>query len=142
MRKIICQVSIFAFLPTLFLMGCIHRIELTNFQTGQVLQGQYNEADRTITVTMPDGEVLKGKYSAVSNASFTFGTATTSTPGFFPATTWGYGFTSGGRGEAWALLKSETTRLMMEMIVTYSESTGHGFGEARTNDGRIFKVQF
>ncbi len=30
----------------------------------------------------------------------------------------------------------------MESIVFYSEWTGHGFGETRTNDGRTFKVQF
>ncbi|MGD9365695.1 MAG: hypothetical protein PVH87_08380 [Desulfobacteraceae bacterium] len=121
--------------------GCVHKIEITHFQTGQVLQGNYNELNRMVTVVMPDGEILKGKYSAVSNASFSFGTATAYS-GAATATGFGYGVSSGGISQAYALLKSETSSLMMEMIVSYSEWTGHGFGEARTNDGRSYKVQF
>jgi hypothetical protein len=30
----------------------------------------------------------------------------------------------------------------MEIIVIYGVLDGHGFGEARTNDGRSIKVQF
>ncbi|MDI6775666.1 MAG: hypothetical protein QMD03_00250 [Syntrophales bacterium] len=121
--------------------GCVHKIEITHFQTGQVLQGNYNELNRIVTVVMPDGEVLKGKYSAVSNASFSFGTATAFS-GAATATGFGYGISSGGKSQAYALLKSKTSTLMMEIIVAYSEWTGHGFGEARTNDGRSYKVQF
>ena len=61
---------------------------------------------------MPDGEVLFGKYSAISNTTPVFQT--------------GFGVST----------------LMMEIIVSYSEWTGHGYGEATTNDGRKYKVQF
>ena len=95
--------------------GCVHNIEITHFQTGQVLQGKYNEINRMVTVIMPDGEILKGKYSAVSNASFTFGTATAYS-GVATATCFGYGISSGGQGQVYALLKSETSGLMMESV--------------------------
>ena len=122
----------------ILLLGCVRNIELTHFQTGQVLQGKYNQINRTVTVVMPDGEILKGKYSAVANASFTFRVA----PAYsstVTATSPSYRISSGGGGQAYALLKSETSSLMMEIIVKYSY---HGFGEARTNDGRTYKVQF
>ncbi len=121
--------------------GCVHKLDIVNFQTGQVLEGNYNELNRMVTVIMPDGEVLTGKYSAVNNASFSFGTASAFS-GTAMATGLGYGISSGGQGQAYALLKSASSSLLMEMVVSYSEWTGHGFGEARTNDGRIFKVQF
>ncbi|HDI51989.1 MAG TPA: hypothetical protein ENF45_05105 [Bacteroidetes bacterium] len=133
--------KIFLIIFAVVIAGCVHNIEITHFQTGQVLQGEYNEINRMVTVVMPDGEILKGKYSAVSSASFMFDTAT-SYSGVATATGFGYGISSGGQGKAYALLKSETSSLMMEMIVTYSDWTGHGFGEARTNDGRTYKVQF
>ena len=53
-----------------------------------------------------------------------------------------YTVSSGGVAYAYALLHSNTGKLMMEIIVQYSQWNGHGFGEARTNDGRRFKVQF
>ena len=31
---------------------------------------------------------------------------------------------------------------MMEIAVSYSEWSGDGYGEATTNDGRKYKVQF
>jgi len=129
------------FFLSLFLNGCVHKIQLSHVETGQVIQGQYNTFTRGVGVAMPDGEVLTCGYSAIENASFSFGTATAFS-GLSSATGMGYGITSGGRGQAYSLLKSETSSLMMELIVSYSEWTGHGFGEARTNDDRIYKIQF
>ena len=98
---------------TLSLLGCAGGLKLTHFQTGQVLHGKYSQIDRTITVAMPDGEVLKGQYSAVQDAASNIIT--------------GY-----------ALLTSETSGLMMEIIIKYG---GHIFGIAKTNDGRTYRVQ-
>lgn len=128
-------------LSVILVTACVHTIEIVQFDTGEVLQGSYNELDRTVTVTMTNGEVLKGKYSAMSNAAFTFATANVYS-GMVSTTGFGYGITAGGGSQAYALLKSNTSKLMMEIIVNYSEWSGHGFGEARTNDGRIYKVQF
>lgn len=133
----------------LFFSGCVHKMQMVNFETGTVLDAKYNKANRMVTVIMPNGEVLTGEYSAVSNASFsignTFGSATAYS-GASSATAYGsstsYAISSGGVSNAYALLRSNTSKLMMEIIVQYSEWNGHGFGEARTNDGRRFKVQF
>ena len=138
MRKILPPSRVLLFFLPLFFIGCIHQIQLTNFETGEILPGQYNEIEKTVTVTMPNGEVLKGKYSSVSNASFSYGSVTSWTPVYSHGTVWGYSASS--RGQAYALLRSNISRLMMEIIVVFSGN--HGFGEARTNDGRRFRVQF
>lgn len=147
-EKILMRVLI-SMLVLLLLSGCVHKMQIVNFETGTVLDAQYNEANRMVTVIMPDGEILTGQYSAVSNASFsignTFGSATAYS-GISSATAYGsstsYALTSGGASNAYALLRSSTSKLMMEIIVQYSGWNGHGFGEARVNDGRHFKVQF
>ena len=125
----------------LFLSGCAHTITFTNFESGEVLQGQYNKLDRSVTVTMPDGEVLSGKYSALSNATATFGNVFVFSGGA-SASAFGTGITAGGKANAYAILTSQTSKLVMEIIVSYSEWNEHGFGEARTNDGKVYKVQF
>ena len=127
------------------LCGC-HNLTLTNFQTGEVLKGRASEVGRNVRVTMPNGEVLEGKYSAVDNGSvgFSFGSATAFS-GVHSATAFGSGTTiTKGSGVAYAMLKSTTpgSPTMMELIVQYGALSGHGFGEARTNDGRTYKVQF
>lgn len=141
--------KLFCLLAALFLTACAHSLQLVEFETGQVLNGEYNELNRTVTVTMPDGEVLTGKYSALTNAAVTFGSAFGSGTAFSGNTSatafgssFGYGISAGGQSSAYALLKSEKSNLMMEILVKYSEWSGHGFGEARTNDGRRYKVQF
>ena len=133
----------------LLFSGCVHKMEVVNFKTGDTLEANYNKLNRVVTVIMPNNEVLTGKYSAVSNASFsignTFGTSTAYS-GANTATAYGsatsYAVSSGGASNAYAILRSKTSKLMMEIIVQYSEWTGNGYGEARTNDGRKFKVQF
>lgn len=136
-------------LVLLFLSGCVHKMQVVNFETGTVLDAEYNKANRMVTVVMPNGEVLTGQYSPVSNASFSIGNtfgSTTAYSGISNATAYGsstsYAVTSGGASNAYALLRSNTSKLMMEVIVQYSEWNGHGFGEARTNDEQRFKVQF
>jgi hypothetical protein len=130
------------FLIFLFL-GCVHRIELIDFNSGNVLVGHYNEGNRKVAVSMPDGEMLIGKYSNISNASVGFGTAW-GFSGANTATAFGTGISTGGQSMAYALLKSKKpkSKLMMEIIVSYSDWTGHGYGEAITNDGKKYKVQF
>ncbi len=145
----IINVSLFIvlfFVVCLFLTGCAPRhITLVDFQTGETLDGQLNESDRNITVTMPDGEVLSGKYSAISNTSPVYETGVgVATGSHRRGSVFGTGITIGGGGpsQGYGLLKSNTSNLMMEIVVSYSEYTGHGYGEAITNDGRKYKVQF
>lgn len=143
--------KLFLSIATLLILitGCSHKMTYVDFQNGNVLEGHYVDYVKDIEVTMPNGEVLKGKFSNISNNSFSFGnsfssgTATNGTTTVFGnANSFGTGYSVGGAGKAYALLKSETTNLMMEVVVNYDSWSRSGFGEARTNDGRKYKVQF
>lgn len=140
---------ILSFSLMLLFTGCVYKMQVVDFESGITLDAEYKKSDKSVKVVMPDGEILTGKYSAVSNARFsmgnTFGSATAysganSATAYGNATSWG--ISSGGVSNAYALLHSDKSKLMMEIIVQYSELTGSGYGEARTNDGRHFKVQF
>jgi hypothetical protein len=128
-------------LTFILFMGCSAGMTLTNFQSGEVLKGKFNQWDRSVTVEMPNGEILSGKYSDVNNSSMTFGSAFAYS-GSSSATVFGTGYTVGGSGNAYALISSKTSKLLMEIIVSNNDLSGHGFGDARTNDGRSFKVQY
>ena len=134
------------FIACLFLTGCAttRQLILVDFQTGQTLDGELNESGRSISVTMPDGEVLFGKYSAISNSPPVYETGVGVAAGSHRGAVFGTGITIGGRGESkgYGLLRSNRSNLMMEIAVSYSEWTGDGYGEATTNDGRKYKVQF
>lgn len=142
--------SILLLVSMLFIFsGCSHKMTYIDFSNGEVLEGHYTEMSKDVEVKMPNGEVLKGKYSNIHNSSFTFGNSFTTgvattgtTTAFGSANTFGNSFTVGGAGKAYALLRSQSSKLMMELIVDYNVWDGSGFGEARTNDGRRYKVQF
>jgi len=134
------------FIACLFLAGCAttRQLTLVDFQTGHTLEGEMNKSDRSITVTMLDGEVLYGKYSSISNTAPVYETGVGVSTGSHRGSIFGTGITigSGGPSKRYGLLKSNTSNLMMEIDVSYSELSGHGYGEAITNDGREYKVQF
>ena len=133
------------FVACLFLTGCAPRhITLVDFQTGETLDGELNESARKITVTMPDGEILSGTYSAISNTAPVYETGVGVATGSHRGSVFGTGIAIGGGGpsQGFGLLKSNTSNLIMEIVVSYSEWSGHGYGEATTNDGRKYKVQF
>jgi hypothetical protein len=131
----------------LFLTGCAtkRQLTLTDFQTGQTIEGELDRSERSITVTMPNGEVLSGKYSAIDNSSPVYETGVGVGAGsHHRGAVFGTGvsFGSGGASQGFGLLKSNTSSLIMEIAVSYSELSGHGYGEATTNGGRKYKVQF
>ena len=137
-------------LPCLLLWGCMTKrpLEFTNFNTGETLHGMAYKADRKIEVTMPDGELLVGKWSSIRNDSVSigFGSATATGAGT-TATAFGnnVGYTAGGVGHSYAILKSTKpgSKLMMEFEVQFDNVNGTGgFGTAKTNDGREWKVTF
>ena len=146
MKRLSC---LFMIMSIFLFTGCTYKMDIIDFDKGTVLDAEYTKMNREVKVVMPNGEILKGKYSALTNASFSFATTSAVSnvySGSQVATGIGngssYGMTAGGISQAYALLKSEPSNLMMELIVSYSEWSGHGFGEARTNDGRRYKVQF
>lgn len=137
--------------------GCVitRSATLVEFASGEVLRGKFTDSAATggtVEVTMPNGELLSGRYSAIRGTDeITFTSATMSgtvigTSGTASVSGSGIGTqrTVGGQGKAYALLTSATpgSKLVMEIIVIYGVLDGHGFGEARTNDSRLYKVQF
>lgn len=99
--------------------GCVHintKLTLTHFESGEVITGMANTITGEVSVTMPSGEILAGKFTDVKNSL-------TDT------------------GEAYAVLKSSKSKLILELRVTY-DKYGSGFGEAHSNDGKNYKVQF
>jgi hypothetical protein len=122
-------------------------LEFTNFKTGETLHGMAYRSHRKIEVTMPDGELLVGKWSSIRNDSVSagFGSATAAGGGS-TATAFGnsMGYSTGGPGSAYAILKSTKpgSILAMEFTASFDSMTGHGYGQARTNDGRDWKVVF
>jgi hypothetical protein len=140
MKKIVLLLSLAV------LCGCRH-LTLTSFETGETLKAKSYSLPRTIYVTMSDGEVLKGHFAAIANESIGigFGSATaygggTSATAFGNSTS----YAVGGPGSVYALLKSTKpgSHLMMELTAVYSPMSGHGYGQARTNDGRTYKIVF
>ena len=133
--------KVLLFVAILLMTGCTHRIQFTHFKSGETLNGTYSELNKILTVVMKNGETLSGKYTLMPNASFSFGSASVYSGASY-ANAYSRGITVGGTSKAYALLRSNSSKLMMEVIVVYSEWDGHGYGEARTNRGRKYKVQF
>jgi hypothetical protein len=136
----------------IFLGGCAakHDVVLVGFtNTTDVLRGTFDERDDTVTVIMPDGEVLSGGYSSMDSVDpvtvdpyFGWGI---SSGRYARRGGWGgvgIGFNVGYESTKYALLKSATSDLKMEIIMTLRSWSKNGFGEAKTNDGRVYKKQY
>ncbi|MDR1285765.1 MAG: hypothetical protein LBJ88_06165 [Campylobacteraceae bacterium] len=140
----------FLFMIVLFLGGCAskHDVMLIGFNSEDVLKSVFDEKTQTVTVTMPDGEVLSGNYSSLDSEepmyfSNTFGYSSGSryrSGGTFGGI--GIGLNFGYESTKYALLTSQTSPLKMEILVTIKNWSKNGFGEAKTNDGRVYKIQF
>lgn len=139
------QTKFAATLLVVFLVvGCAYNVELINFESGETLHGGFNVATHEVWVDMANGTKLTGKYVELRNDSITFGSSTGSV---FSGTTFGsfsnFGtsYSIGGTSIGYAILRNPNTKLMMEVLVrTNLDNTG--MGEARTNDGRLYKVIF
>ncbi|MDR2342545.1 MAG: hypothetical protein LBD84_05870 [Campylobacteraceae bacterium] len=144
--------SIFLLLVFLFFSGCAskHDVTLIGFNSEEILKSVFDETNQTVIVTMPNGEVLSGNYSSLESEE----------PVYF-SNAFGFGYSSGSRyhgggsfgsigiglnfgyeSKKYALLTSETSPLKMEIFVTIRSWSKNGFGEAKTNDGRVYKIQF
>lgn len=131
--------------------GCARNATLVNFETGEQLEAVFTDSNATggeMTVTMPDGEILKGRYTGIREGeNLTFSTATASAYNANSSATggsFGQAYSTGGKGRAYGLLTSTKpgSTLVMEIVAVYNVLDGHGHGEARTNDGRHYKLQF
>ncbi len=118
------------------LAACAHQLKLVDMESAQVIYGTYNKADRSVIITLPTGEVLTGQYSALSNASVSVGSL------FYGSkVATGYSVSEGGTSKAYAILTGDRGTIM-EIMVDYSAWNHQGYGEARTKDGKVYKVQF
>tara|TARA_B100001564_G_scaffold330365_1_gene315535 strand:+ start:440 stop:928 length:489 start_codon:yes stop_codon:yes gene_type:complete len=135
---------------------------LVNPETGERVTATFKDSAATggtCQATMSDGEILTGMYSGVRGTDIiSFGSTngnisvnsnyksrgqnvlSSETNANYSAT--GATRTVGGQGKAKALLYSTKpgSKLTMELIVIYNVLGGGGYGDAKTNDGRTYKV--
>lgn len=130
------QKMIVTFFILIALTGCVHEIKLVNFSDGTTIIGEYNKASETVVITLPSGEMLKGGYVALSNATIGYGSL------FYGANVGSMlSVGAGGSSNGYALLTGDKGTVM-EIIFSYSEWTSHGFGTAKTNKGAEYRVMF
>lgn len=144
MKKIfkISFLTMFLFL----LVGCAPmQLDIVDFNSGASLQGQYDDIENVATVMMPSGEVLSGKLSTLRQGSDSysndFGTSKDSSGKKAKTNNFGHTSTTSRTTEAFGILRSNRSNLIMEMKLNYENLSGNGFGEAKTNDGKTYKIQ-
>jgi hypothetical protein len=124
------------------LSGCMKNLQLLNFKTGDSAEGFWDAGKSELRVYLEDGDVLRGKFVKMSNARFSIGasigTSFGGRHGAFGAIRPSIGWK--GVGNVYALLQSDKSSVAMEVVVDYNKMSGKGHGEARTNDGRVYKV--
>ena len=137
---------------------------LINLESGEKVMAIFKDNSGTsgyCEAIMPDGEKLVGTYVGVRGTDvITYGSATgkvnsktnyssagqnildASSASNYSAT--GAARTVGGQGKAYAILSSTlpNSTLTLEIIAIYNVLGGGGYGDAKTNDGRSFKVVF
>jgi len=151
--------KIFVLMALFILTGCVMQATLVDVSTGVTLKAKFTDNSGTggkCQVQMPDGELLTGRYSGVrgtdeisfsnavgnrnSKTEFNKNGVNSNTNGTFSVA--GSTRTIGGQGKAYAILTSTKpgSTLVMEIISIYNVVSGGGFGDAKTNDGRVYKV--
>ena len=121
------------------LSGCMKNLQLLNFKTGDSAEGFWDSGKGELRVYLEDGDVLRGKYVKMTNARFSIGASIGSYGrGGFGSIRPRIGWK--GVGNVYALLQSDKSSVAMEVVVNYNKISGRGHGEARTNDGRVYKV--
>jgi hypothetical protein len=131
----------------LILTGCVMKATLVDITNGVKLNAKFTDSNSTggkCEVLMPDGELLTGRYSGIrgtDEVSFSNAIGNNSNGSYSLA---GSTRTRGGQGKAYAILTSTKpgSTLVMEIIAIYNVLEGGGVGDAKTNDGRVYKVIF
>ncbi len=123
------------------LAGCTGSGTLTPLDQGARGLGRLDYVDQggrgTVTITMPDGEILNGTFTAASNVGISYGTATAFTPRG-PITASGTTVYSGGAGNVWVSASGPRT-----VVTCQAQASGnHGGGICRTNAGATYQLMF
>jgi len=123
------------------LTSCTQSIKFVNFKKGTVIHGEANTITKNVTVNMPNGEILEGKYTELCGGTTSLGSSFV----IFDNNVINSLKTQSKRSNTcfdYVLLHSNQSNLMMELVGYSDYLSGHGYGKAKTNDGRNFKVQF
>jgi hypothetical protein len=136
--------TLIALLFFISLTDCTYNVKVINFESSQTLHGGFNTFNRAVWVTMEDGTKLSKKYVEIRDDKLTFGNTfgsvfTGTTFGSF--STFGSSYSLSSTSIGYAILSNPNTKLMMEVLVK-ANFDNTGYGEARTNDGRLYKVIF
>ncbi|MEK6525552.1 MAG: hypothetical protein AABZ22_01640 [Nitrospirota bacterium] len=124
-----------AALLILVLWGCSHDVKLINMSDGTTISGTSTIWNQSITLTLPSGEIVEGRYVPLTTASIGVGSL------FYGAnvgTMLGKDISGRFHGHARLTGKNGT---VVEMVFS-SDWTGHGFGIAKTNSGKEYRVTF
>lgn len=124
-----------AILTIVALSGCAHDVQLTNLSDSTQIQGTSTFWNQTVTLTMPSGEVVEGRYEPLTTASIGEGS-------LFWGSNLGalMGTNTSGRAYGYARLTGSTGTVIE--IVFSTDWTGHGFGVAKTSSGEEYRVMF
>lgn len=128
----------------LFQTGCTNSRHAEGYEwaSGKKIDVFLNTGQKTIRLYLDDGELIEGSYTYDSNAQFSFGTGVVFggggiAGGVFPS------LGIDGKTKIYSMLRSKNKpALMIEIVADYNRFDGTGQGEARTNDGRSFKLVF
>lgn len=128
----------------LILTGCAMNATLVDVSNGVKLRAKFTDSNDTggkCQVEMPDGEILVGRYQGIRGVDQISFSNSISGGTYSSA---GSTRTVGGQGKAYAILTSTKpgSTLVMEIIAVYNVLGGGGFGDAKTNNGKVYKVIF
>lgn len=143
MKKLICFLLFLSI--TMFLEGCsghvsIYPVEgpLVDSGTAQKIDAQYTYGGGhgEITFVMPDGEIVKGEYSTVSEGQST---------SFFSLSKYqqyyGSAFSTSNKQFGQAIgYGNKGTVIQIEYYA--DQMTSHGYGLGKDNHGNIYKILF
>lgn len=130
----------------ILLAGCVTTARLYNLDTGEILSASYSSygtGHGKITLTRPNGQILTGEYTTISENSSTwgFGSANVSAGSQYAwATAQGFSFTSSGKQFGSAVCVGEG--LVIEVVYAVDVWSGHGNGVGKDNKGGKYRLQF
>lgn len=134
------------------LFGCSGTMHGVVRGSGQAVTVNYEQgmSSDTYTLTMPDGEIFKGKAvladrsSGIGNSfgsAYAFGSSGSFAQGFGSSTN----FFSSSTGKVVATLfgnRGHTMRCLMQYANASGETSGGGVGQCQINDGRELDIQW
>jgi len=158
--------TIYLMFISALLMSCevTKKATLINMESGERITATFSDNNGTggkCQAIMPNGDTLVGTYTGIrgtdvisyghsagkinANTDYTSNNQnvlSSKTDANYSET--GATRTVGGQGKAYALLysKDPSSKLVMEIVAIYNVLGGGGFGDAKTNDGRKYKVIF